>query len=203
LSIIYCYRENRYTCKNSYILYYRINKAPVKGFEKDVGSRTTHHLIYPESATEYHPGAALLLLPFKPDDIKWLLSIFTDKKPIGGFWAKVPTSLPGAKPKDTYIIHPDFFYHVHTKWLGKHTGKYPSTGAVALILGLRLCDELHVMGFGVNKAKNQWDHYYEVKNSRTAISVNAVRHLPDLEANLRQHMMKDSLISLYPGKRYL
>jgi hypothetical protein len=61
----------------------RINKAPVKGYEKDVGNRTTHQIIYPESATGYRPGASLLFLPFKPNDIKWLLNIFTDKKPMG------------------------------------------------------------------------------------------------------------------------
>jgi hypothetical protein len=115
----------------------------------------------------------------------------------------VPTSLPGLQPADTYIIHPDFLNYVHRKWFGKHEKKYPSSGAVALILGLHLCDELHVMGFGVNKAKNQWDHYYDVKERTVAVSVKAVRHLPDVETNLRQHMVNDSLISLYPGKQQL
>ena len=57
-----------------------MNRAPIKGFEKDVGSRTTHHILYPESGADYHPGASLILLPFKPRDIQWLQNIFTDKK---------------------------------------------------------------------------------------------------------------------------
>ena len=57
-----------------------MNRAPIKGFEKDVGSRTTHHILYPESSADYHPGASLILLPFKPRDIQWLQNIFTDKK---------------------------------------------------------------------------------------------------------------------------
>ena len=57
-----------------------MNRAPIKGFEKDVGSRTTHHILYPESGADYHPGASLILLPFKPKDIQWLQNIFTDKK---------------------------------------------------------------------------------------------------------------------------
>ncbi len=28
-----------------------MNKAPVQGYEKDVGSRATHRIMYPESAT--------------------------------------------------------------------------------------------------------------------------------------------------------
>jgi hypothetical protein len=176
-----------------------MNKAPVKGFEKDVGSRTTHHLLYPESANSYHPGASLMLLPFKPIDIKWLLNIFTSKKPMGGFWARVPRSLPTAKPEDTYIIHPDFFYYVHTKWLGSPPSKWPSAGAIALILGLHSCDELHVMGFGLNKATGRWDHYYDVKVNM-GLAVKAVRHLPNVEADFRQHMVNDSLITFYPGK---
>lgn len=51
-----------------------MNKAITKGFEKDVGNRTTHHFLYPESAVDVAPGVSLVLLPFKLRDLEWLTS---------------------------------------------------------------------------------------------------------------------------------
>ncbi|ETE61954.1 CMP-N-acetylneuraminate-beta-galactosamide-alpha-2,3-sialyltransferase 2, partial [Ophiophagus hannah] len=52
----------------------RMNTAQVTGFEEDVGTRTTHHFMYPESAMDLHPNVHLVLVPFKPLDLKWLVS---------------------------------------------------------------------------------------------------------------------------------
>uniref|UniRef100_A0A672RM42 CMP-N-acetylneuraminate-beta-galactosamide-alpha-2,3-sialyltransferase 1 n=1 Tax=Sinocyclocheilus grahami TaxID=75366 RepID=A0A672RM42_SINGR len=57
---------------------FRMNKAPVQGYEKDVGSRTTHHIMYPESATHLDNNTHLVLLPFKTLDIQWVTSALTD-----------------------------------------------------------------------------------------------------------------------------
>lgn len=51
-----------------------MNKAITKGFEKDVGNRTTHHFLYPESAVDVKRGVSLVLLPFKLRDLEWLTS---------------------------------------------------------------------------------------------------------------------------------
>ena len=51
---------------------FRMNRCPTKGYEKDVGSKTTFHIIYPESAIGYRPGGRLMLLPFKVPDLHWL-----------------------------------------------------------------------------------------------------------------------------------
>lgn len=52
----------------------RMNKAVTRGFEEDVGNRTTHHFLYPESAVDVEHGVSLVLLPFKLRDIEWLTS---------------------------------------------------------------------------------------------------------------------------------
>lgn len=54
-----------------------MNKAPTQGFEEDVGSRTTHHLMYPESAVHLDNDTFLVLIPFKTKDLQWLISAFT------------------------------------------------------------------------------------------------------------------------------
>ncbi|KTF84714.1 hypothetical protein cypCar_00017373, partial [Cyprinus carpio] len=57
----------------------RINKGPTEGYEKDVGSKTTHRIVYPESAIDLDNSTHLVLLPVKILDIQWLISAFTTK----------------------------------------------------------------------------------------------------------------------------
>ncbi|KAK0140220.1 CMP-N-acetylneuraminate-beta-galactosamide-alpha-2,3-sialyltransferase 1 [Merluccius polli] len=54
-----------------------MNRAPTRGFEEDVGARTTHHLMYPESAVNLDNDTNLVLIPYKTQDLQWLISAFT------------------------------------------------------------------------------------------------------------------------------
>lgn len=62
-----------------------MNNAPVFGFEKDAGSRTTIRLTYPEAASflaqEYQNTDIVALVVFKSLDLEWLTSVVT-KKPL-------------------------------------------------------------------------------------------------------------------------
>lgn len=55
----------------------RMNQAPTTGFEEDVGAKTTHHLMYPESAKDLDNTTSLVLIPFKTLDLQWILSALT------------------------------------------------------------------------------------------------------------------------------
>lgn len=55
----------------------RMNKAPTAGFEMDVGSKTTHHLVYPESFRELAENVSMVLVPFKTTDLEWVVSATT------------------------------------------------------------------------------------------------------------------------------
>ncbi|XP_052411924.1 CMP-N-acetylneuraminate-beta-galactosamide-alpha-2,3-sialyltransferase 1-like [Carassius gibelio] len=55
----------------------RMNQAPTQGFEEDVGYKTTHHLMYPESATDLDNSTSLILIPFKTLDLEWIISALT------------------------------------------------------------------------------------------------------------------------------
>ncbi|XP_036823225.1 CMP-N-acetylneuraminate-beta-galactosamide-alpha-2,3-sialyltransferase 1 isoform X3 [Oncorhynchus mykiss] len=55
----------------------RMNKARTSGYERDVGSRTTHHIIYPESAIDLDNTTSLLFFPFKTLDLQWLPGAIT------------------------------------------------------------------------------------------------------------------------------
>lgn len=44
------------------------------GFEADVGGRTTHHFMYPESAKNLPANVSFVLVPFKALDLLWITS---------------------------------------------------------------------------------------------------------------------------------
>lgn len=54
-----------------------MNFAPTKGYEEDVGTKTTYHVMYPESAVDLDNSTHLVLLPFKILDLEWLIRAFT------------------------------------------------------------------------------------------------------------------------------
>lgn len=56
---------------------HRMNQAPTTGFEEDVGSKTTHHIMYPESAIDLDNTTSLVLIPYKTLDLQWMISALT------------------------------------------------------------------------------------------------------------------------------
>lgn len=66
----------------------RLNSAPVKGFVKDVGSKTTLRITYPEGAIQkleqYEKDSLFVLTGFKWQDFKWLKYIVYKEKVVSG-----------------------------------------------------------------------------------------------------------------------
>lgn len=63
----------------------RLNDAPVRGYEEDVGNKTTMRFFYPESASynpalHNEPGTLMVLVPFKQQDLRWLKEILYNEK---------------------------------------------------------------------------------------------------------------------------
>ncbi|MEQ2253591.1 hypothetical protein ILYODFUR_033733, partial [Ilyodon furcidens] len=54
----------------------RINYGQVKGYEEDVGTRTTHRVMYPESGSTLDSTTHLVLFAFKIKDLEWLIKSF-------------------------------------------------------------------------------------------------------------------------------
>ncbi|XP_061684407.1 CMP-N-acetylneuraminate-beta-galactosamide-alpha-2,3-sialyltransferase 4 isoform X3 [Syngnathoides biaculeatus] len=81
---------------NKYDVVIRLNDAPVRGYEDDVGNKTTMRFFYPESAS-YNPGlnnepdTLMVLVPFKQQDLRWLKEIlYNEKRVRKGFWKPPP-----------------------------------------------------------------------------------------------------------------
>ncbi|XP_073650886.1 CMP-N-acetylneuraminate-beta-galactosamide-alpha-2,3-sialyltransferase 1 isoform X2 [Tursiops truncatus] len=117
----------------------RMNKAPTAGFEADVGSKTTHHLVYPESFRELAENVSMVLVPFKTTDLQWVISATTTGT-ISHTYVPVPTKIKVKKNK-ILIYHPAFIKYVFDSWLQGH-GRYPSTGILSVIFSLHICDEV-------------------------------------------------------------
>ncbi|XP_047460021.1 ST3 beta-galactoside alpha-2,3-sialyltransferase 7 [Mugil cephalus] len=157
---------------DQYDIIIRLNNAPVSGFERDAGSRTTIRLVYPEgaphSANEYGKTAMVALVVFKGLDLDWLTSVIT-KQPLSfwskmWFWREVVDDIP-LGPESFRILHPEIIHktgEVLQKYALKQGNMLPTLGAGAVVMALQLCDQVSLAGFGYDMQRPQARlHYYE------------------------------------------
>uniref|UniRef100_M4AD31 CMP-N-acetylneuraminate-beta-galactosamide-alpha-2,3-sialyltransferase 1 n=1 Tax=Xiphophorus maculatus TaxID=8083 RepID=M4AD31_XIPMA len=170
----------------------RMNGGPTTGYEKDVGTKTTHRVLYPESAVDLDNSTHLIVFAFKIQDLEWPTKALTT-----GFYTtshrKVKPKINGNKDL-VMVVNPAFMKYVHEIWM-KRRGKYPSTGFMTLILSLHICDEVHVFGFGADSNGN-WSHYFEVlkkKNYRTG------PHSGTNEYAILKRLASEQTVTLYKG----
>ncbi|KAK5618133.1 hypothetical protein CRENBAI_021988 [Crenichthys baileyi] len=92
---------------DEYDVVVRLNEAPVSGYKRDVGTKTTLRITYPEGAIQkpdiYEEDSLFVFSAFKPLDFKWLKQMvfkeklfdFTEVK------SKQPPTLPQGTPRRT------------------------------------------------------------------------------------------------------
>ncbi|XP_026175713.1 CMP-N-acetylneuraminate-beta-galactosamide-alpha-2,3-sialyltransferase 4 isoform X1 [Mastacembelus armatus] len=194
---------------NKYDVVIRLNDAPVKGYEDDVGNRTTMRLFYPESAS-YNPGlhnepdTLMVLVPFKQQDLRWLKEILYNEKRIRkGFWKPPPQIWLGDVSK-IRVLDPHFLQqtaerllHIPLQPKSKQNPVHPTTGILAVFVALNYCDVVHIAGFGYPSSKSQKQpiHYYgydtmkSMKNSYHDLNheAQALKRLEDSGAILYLH----------------
>jgi hypothetical protein len=162
----------------------RVNRAPTDDFDSDVGTRTTHHVTWPRELEEweYDRGALHLITPITTstsDVFDRILYIVDEYQ-----W----------DPARVRIIHPEFVKYIHESWT-KERMTYPSTGFIALMLAVHVCDEVDVFGFGAD-ASGRWDRYYEDVPEDVSDF-----HAPNFEARLRRDMEDKGIIKVFRGSR--
>ncbi|XP_058258771.1 ST3 beta-galactoside alpha-2,3-sialyltransferase 3a isoform X6 [Hemibagrus wyckioides] len=159
---------------DEYDVVIRLNEAPVSGYERDVGSKTTMRITYPEGAIQkpelYEKDSLFVLSAFKPPDLKWLRHIVFKEKMRGadGFWKSVARGVP-RDAADIRILNPYFIQEAAFQFIGlPHNnglmgrGNIPTLGTVAITMALHNCDEVAVAGFCYNMSNPQAPlHYYE------------------------------------------
>ncbi|XP_030230160.1 ST3 beta-galactoside alpha-2,3-sialyltransferase 8 isoform X1 [Gadus morhua] len=177
---------------DSHTSVFRMNKAVTSGFEEDVGNRTTHHFLYPESAVDIVGGASLVLLPFKIRDLQWLTSALSTGT-ITMTYMRVKDRVKADKDK-VLVVNPEFFKYCHDHWTERH-GRYPSTGLVALIFALHTCDQVSLYGYGADKNGN-WHHYWEENRFAGAFRKTGV-HSAEYETQIIQRLAQEHKITLH------
>ncbi|XP_029468759.1 CMP-N-acetylneuraminate-beta-galactosamide-alpha-2,3-sialyltransferase 2-like isoform X1 [Rhinatrema bivittatum] len=170
----------------------RMNGAKTAGFEEDVGSRTTHHFMYPESAVNLQPGIHLVLIPFKLLDLKWMTSALSTGD-LRFTYMKVKSFIQADKDK-VLIFNPSFFKYIHDKWTSHH-GKYPSTGILALFFAIHVCDKVSVFGYGADSF-GSWHHYWEKNRFASAFRKTGV-HNADFELALIKRLAQEGKVTFY------
>ncbi|XP_067834726.1 CMP-N-acetylneuraminate-beta-galactosamide-alpha-2,3-sialyltransferase 1-like [Heptranchias perlo] len=172
----------------------RMNEARIAGYQADVGSKTTHHFMYPESAQNLADNVSLVLIPFKILDLQWLMSAFTTGR-ISRTYIPVLRKIKANKDK-VLIFNPTFFKYVYDNW-NEHHGRYSSTGMLVTIFALHVCDEVNVYGFGANSL-GHWHHYWENNSGAGAFRVTGV-HDGDFEANITKILANINKINFFKG----
>nr|XP_033807562.1 lactosylceramide alpha-2,3-sialyltransferase isoform X2 [Geotrypetes seraphini]XP_033807570.1 lactosylceramide alpha-2,3-sialyltransferase isoform X2 [Geotrypetes seraphini]XP_033807580.1 lactosylceramide alpha-2,3-sialyltransferase isoform X2 [Geotrypetes seraphini]XP_033807588.1 lactosylceramide alpha-2,3-sialyltransferase isoform X2 [Geotrypetes seraphini]XP_033807599.1 lactosylceramide alpha-2,3-sialyltransferase isoform X2 [Geotrypetes seraphini]XP_033807608.1 lactosylceramide alpha-2, len=151
---------------NQYDVAIRLNNAPVHGFSRDVGNKTTIRMAYPESATlsnlDYHHTDLFVAVLFKSVDFSWLQAILKNESlPLWiqlFFWKQVADKIP-LNSKQFRILNPLIIKETAFDLLGYPEPRrkwwdwdknVPTLGIMALILATHLCDEVSLAGFGYN-----------------------------------------------------
>ncbi|XP_057694765.1 CMP-N-acetylneuraminate-beta-galactosamide-alpha-2,3-sialyltransferase 4 isoform X2 [Corythoichthys intestinalis] len=156
---------------NTYDVVIRLNDAPVRGYEDDVGNRTTMRFFYPESASynpglNNEPGTLMVFVPFKNQDLTWLkVILYNEKRVMKGFW-KPPPQIWLGDFRQIRVLDPHFLHQTAEKLLRipikSKNQVHPTTGILAVFVALNYCDVVHLAGFGYPNSNNIKSpiHYY-------------------------------------------
>ncbi|XP_058885181.1 type 2 lactosamine alpha-2,3-sialyltransferase-like isoform X2 [Acipenser ruthenus] len=156
---------------DSFEVVIRINSGPVRGYESDVGKRTTFRLCYPESifkdSRDADPNTTVVIIPFKPHDLRWMTEVLQKKTVnVNGFWTKPATKLI-YKPDQLRVLNPFYldkaahnFLHLPEKLLPGKIPTHPTSGIIAITMALNVCENVYIAGFKYNLSSNNYLHYY-------------------------------------------
>ncbi|XP_069060344.1 lactosylceramide alpha-2,3-sialyltransferase isoform X2 [Pleurodeles waltl] len=199
---------------DQYDIVIRLNNAPVHGFAKDVGNKTTIRMTYPEGAPvstqEYHHNGLFVAVFFKSVDFRWLQAMLKNESLSMWnrmfFWKQVAENIP-VQAKQFRILNPliiketaiDILQYPEPRdiWWGWDKN-VPTLGCTAVVMATHLCDEVSLAGFGYDLSQlGSPLHYYddrcmaEMKESHT--------HDVTQETKLLQTLVKEGVVKDITG----
>nr|XP_020018087.1 alpha-N-acetylgalactosaminide alpha-2,6-sialyltransferase 2 isoform X2 [Castor canadensis] len=196
----------------------RLNGAVIKGFEQDVGTKTSFYgftvntmknslISYQHLGFTSVPQGQDLRYIFIPSSIREYLML---RSAILG--VPVPKGPDKGDRPDTYfgpeasaskfkLLHPDFIGYLterflKSKLINTNFGNVymPSTGALMLLTALHTCDQVSAYGFITSNYRKYSDHYFEREMKPLIFYVN---HDLRLEAALWRKLHKAGILWLY------
>ncbi|NWV85501.1 SIA7A sialyltransferase, partial [Dasyornis broadbenti] len=199
---------------------FRVSGAVIKGYEKDVGTKTSFY-----GFTAYSLVSSLQILGHRgfrnipqekhvryihflegARDYEWLKALLFNKDIRKGF-----LNLSGQKPRQKFdkdftmdrylVVHPDFLRYMKNRFLKsksleKHYWRLyrPTTGAFLLLTALHLCDQVNAYGYITEGHEKYSDHYYDKDRKRLVFYVN---HDFLLEKQVWKRLHDENIMKLY------
>ncbi|ABI99305.1 A(2,3)-sialyltransferase [Deerpox virus W-848-83] len=185
---------------NSHNIVIRINDAPIHNFEEDVGNITTIRLFYPESAQENakienQKDTLFVMIPFKKGDLYWLYNILNKRRINPRLFWKPPIKTWDIDKKQIRILNPYFAYtamNLLKDVSKKETEPVPTTGILAIIMSLYMCNSVSIVGFGYPDNSYTPIHYY---NNSTLNNMVSTIHNLNSEYILIKKLINENFIN--------
>ncbi|NXB96970.1 SIA7A sialyltransferase, partial [Vidua chalybeata] len=199
---------------------FRVSGAVIKGYEKDVGTKTSFY-----GFTAYSLVSSLQILGHRgfsnipwdehiryihflegARDYEWLKALLFNKNIRKGF-----LNLGRQKPRQKFdkdftmdkylVVHPDFLRYMKNRFLkSKHLEKHywrlyrPTTGAFMLLTALHLCDQVSAYGYITEGHEKYSDHYYDKVWKKLIFYIN---HDFNLEKQVWKRLHDENIMKLY------
>ncbi|KAG8512952.1 Alpha-N-acetylgalactosaminide alpha-2,6-sialyltransferase 2 [Galemys pyrenaicus] len=195
---------------------FRLNGAVIKGFEEDVGTKTSFYGFtvnsMKNSLVNYeHLGftsvpqgenVRYIFIPSSIRDYVMLQSALLGVPvPEGHDKGDMPQTYfgPDSPPGKFKLLHPNFIHYLTERFLNSSNtaakGIYiPSTGAIILLTALHTCDQVSAYGFITRNYKKFSRYYFDRHKTPLTFYTNHDLHL---EAKLWKNLHKAGIIKLY------
>ncbi|XP_034360104.1 alpha-N-acetylgalactosaminide alpha-2,6-sialyltransferase 1-like [Arvicanthis niloticus] len=199
---------------------FRLSGAVIKGYEQDVGTRTSFYGFTAFSLVQSILGLGsrgFQHVPLGKDvrylhflegtrDYEWLEAMFLNQTmantKLSWFRHRPQEAFRDALDLDRYLLlHPDFLRYMKNRFLRSktldtaHWRIYrPTTGALLLLTALHLCDKVSAYGFITEGHERFSDHYYDRSWKRLIFYIN---HDFKLERTVWKRLHDEGIISLF------
>ncbi|NXE48697.1 SIA7A sialyltransferase, partial [Casuarius casuarius] len=199
---------------------FRVSGAVIKGYEKDVGTKTSFYgftayslvsslLILSRSGFSRIPGGKhIRYIHFLEGarDYEWLKALLLNRETRKEFLNHY-----GQRPRERFdedfkldkylVVHPDFLRYMKNRFLKSQslTKPYwrlyrPTTGAFLLLTALHLCDQVSAYGYITEGHQKYSDHYYDKEWKPLVFYAN---HDFNLEKVVWKKLHDENIMKLY------
>ncbi|XP_053366873.1 alpha-N-acetylgalactosaminide alpha-2,6-sialyltransferase 1-like [Clarias gariepinus] len=198
---------------------FRVNGAVTKGFEEDVGNKTSVYVHTSFALTEsllvlgkygfksipQDEGIKYVMIPEGQRDFEWIEGILKKMRMTTGYYKgyRPRTYYSNRFQEDKfYVLHPDFLRYIRNRFLPSETLNdslwhfyRPTNGAFTLFLALHTCDIVDVYGF-ITADHKKYSNYYVERSTKTPV-IFYVNHDYDLEIETWKKLHDAGIINLY------
>ncbi|KFQ27028.1 Alpha-N-acetylgalactosaminide alpha-2,6-sialyltransferase 1, partial [Merops nubicus] len=199
---------------------FRVSGAVIKGYEKDVGTKTSFYgftayslvsslqILGRRGFSNIPQGKHIRYIHFLEGarDYEWMKALLLNQNTKKGVLNHY-----GQRPRERFdkdftmdkylVVHPDFLRYMKNRFLkSKSLEKSywrlyrPTTGAFLLLTALHLCDQVSAYGYITEGHEKYSDHYYDKDKKRLIFYIN---HDFNLEKQLWKKLHDENIMKLY------